>query len=851
MSADIKRKFTVTRTLNAREFINMNTRKIFSGLTALLLAIGLVLAGCEGPTGADGSSGGGANGAPVLGGAISAGQLEAAFVAADTVYVGGGSAWVAASGGAAVKGEVPAGKTLRVVGNVSVGIGTAANSALGDTFTVKGTLEIQPGAAFAADHLASDAATTSTSVDTGTLAIAPGGKVVVNGDILPDATFITALQAAGSLSAAGLSFGSAGSVNLGATATPTSLINALFGAGVPVVKTGVDLIKNTLAATGLTGLTAGKKLVLTATNTLNGALDISTVGGTVVVASGGTLAAIANNITTSSGGNLVIDGTLSAAAATLTGKIDARNGALVLTGNTVLNADFVDNKIGALSAATGTVGPTGTGLAKVTAIGTVTLVTSSPALTLPATVTSISKIVAQAASASLVATEATHIGEVVLSASSPGLTIASVSKIDKLSVTATATLVAGALTEIDEVAATDTITLPATAVTIGSITGTAVVTLANTAPATIGSIAQTGAGGLNAATTATTVNGAATIGTGGLVVGASGGATFKGLTSIGGTATAIGAGGVTFNDNTTVNQLAAVTQGTITVKDGKTFNGIKLTGANLVLPIGTNVTAGPVVVLPNAGLTVVGQTTLDVNGALSGSADNTSQVLTVNGAVTVGASGSIVSNATIRAKFIDLGANTKLTAGALVLASGTSGGTVDGVAGKSVTISGAGFGSLTVTTNAGKLVITGANTTVNAGVGAVVFKTGDYVEAVDNKAVLTITCTAADAATLSIDDGNEIAAALTIGAAGGNLAELNIGAKGTIKAASASSTIVGGNSWNAGNKIKIAAGAKVSFASDFAGEGGNLTTAGAPAKGSVATDIAYKGNASNAWAADT
>jgi hypothetical protein len=61
----------------------MKRSGILTGLAAGLLSIGLVLAGCEGPTGADGSPGGGGagpNGSIVLSGPeVTAAELVAAF----------------------------------------------------------------------------------------------------------------------------------------------------------------------------------------------------------------------------------------------------------------------------------------------------------------------------------------------------------------------------------------------------------------------------------------------------------------------------------------------------------------------------------------------------------------------------------------------------------------------------------------------------------------------------------------------------------------------------------------------------------------------------------------------------
>jgi hypothetical protein len=95
----------------------MNTKKFFTGLTALALSIGLVLAGCEGPTGADGARGGGGagkNGPSLFTGAASVAALEAALgytdvVILDSVTLGAGYL------------EVASGKTLSVTGVLTLG----------------------------------------------------------------------------------------------------------------------------------------------------------------------------------------------------------------------------------------------------------------------------------------------------------------------------------------------------------------------------------------------------------------------------------------------------------------------------------------------------------------------------------------------------------------------------------------------------------------------------------------------------------------------------------------------------------------------------------------------------------
>jgi hypothetical protein len=117
----------------------------------MALSIGLVLAGCEGPAGADGSPGGGGGGGPgssSVHGTVSAQVLQALLDTSSVVYVDGTTA-INKSGAV----TIPAGKTLKVVGGaLTLGDGGSEEVILN---AVQGTLDLSDAAAIVTDDNAS------------------------------------------------------------------------------------------------------------------------------------------------------------------------------------------------------------------------------------------------------------------------------------------------------------------------------------------------------------------------------------------------------------------------------------------------------------------------------------------------------------------------------------------------------------------------------------------------------------------------------------------------------------------------------------------------------------------------
>ncbi|GHV78111.1 hypothetical protein AGMMS49942_29320 [Spirochaetia bacterium] len=202
--------------------------------------------------------------------------------------------------------------------------------------------------------------------------------------------------------------------------------------------------------------------------------------------------------------------------------------------------------------------------------------------------------------------------------------------------------------------------------------------------------------------------------------------------------------------------------------------------------------------------------------------------------------GTLESGTSSGSNFLAIVGTGKITAGAIVI---SGAGTIIGASSTVVTVANAnGFGSLTVT-DAKPLVIAGAE--INAGNGAVVFKAGTYTAGGTNGKI-TITGTAADSATLTVDNGTQAtaAAAVTVGT-GSVAAEINIGAKGTIVAKGAGSTINPVSDGSAKGKLKVAIGAKIAVNGDATGATGTITNTGVPTKGSVATAVAWKATTSS------
>jgi hypothetical protein len=125
----------------------MKKQGLFLGFAAALLGAAFILAGCESPAGADGSSG--APGPGILAAAtVNAAQLEALFKVNSVVQLIGDG-----TGALTVDGVVPAGKTLVVAAKAARVALDGSNNPLELEVEDGGTLEIAAGAALGAGNL--------------------------------------------------------------------------------------------------------------------------------------------------------------------------------------------------------------------------------------------------------------------------------------------------------------------------------------------------------------------------------------------------------------------------------------------------------------------------------------------------------------------------------------------------------------------------------------------------------------------------------------------------------------------------------------------------------------------------
>jgi hypothetical protein len=120
-------------------------KNFLTGLTVILLSMGLILVGCEGPTGADGAGGGGSAGPIYLSGPQSRAGVEAALASGAPVTFAG------ATVSDATATPLVIGRAVTLVGSpaltASGGTIIANGNYLGGTGTVAATTLIGPAAA--------------------------------------------------------------------------------------------------------------------------------------------------------------------------------------------------------------------------------------------------------------------------------------------------------------------------------------------------------------------------------------------------------------------------------------------------------------------------------------------------------------------------------------------------------------------------------------------------------------------------------------------------------------------------------------------------------------------------------
>jgi hypothetical protein len=328
--------------------------------------------------------------------------------------------------------------------------------------------------------------------------------------------------------------------------------------------------------------------------------------------------------------------------------------------------------------------------------------------------------------------------------------------------------------------------------------------------------------------------------------------TAAGATLAAATAVSVGNGGVLdIGTNTGLTLAAATATGVTTTGTGKIVSAATVTGLQALLAkAGTalNIEHGAAAVLDTAATTVKAGTVLTLKASGVVTADNANtgnKKLTVTGKIVLDGGTLKTGEETIgdaSHPAITITDNGRIEAGDVVISGAGALYDATSSAAKSFSITKAdGF----VGGAQGTIALKGA-TTINAGNGKVVLSvdgatdTGTFKSAQNAAGVLSVT-----GDTIALDNGTEIANALTIGAKG----KLAVGAGGIIKVASATSTLVAEGS-NTTAKLSIAQGAKISFVSDTSGTGGFTLSTGTFAKGSIGTAITATANNSGVWAAN-
>jgi hypothetical protein len=361
----------------------MNKKSFFSGLTAMVLAIGVVLAGCEGPTGADGASGGG--------GGTEGWAPAPSLAAAEGLFKGGITrVYLSATDGSTGSViEVPSGATLWVPVTAALGttnggvrvksggtllVSAAATLATGGVEVQNGgTLTVRNGGSLIASDTAMLTVGKSAVVTVqagGTLSYTASASALVNGGT-SGTTAVLGIKAAhiGGHSTLGDGTGAAeanagyGDIAFAAGAWYKTNTAADLGSGATAGK-AFDVSAHVVSAAAFTGgalttVPAGKTLQISGTDTLAESTDV-TVAGTLIVGAGSTFTVAGGGtvgLIVATTGEVVVDGgslvsTANAAASTTiqgSGKITA--GDIVISGagtvkNTAQNLTIAKNSVG-------------------------------------------------------------------------------------------------------------------------------------------------------------------------------------------------------------------------------------------------------------------------------------------------------------------------------------------------------------------------------------------------------------------------------------------------------------------------------------------------------------------------
>jgi hypothetical protein len=374
---------------------------IFSGL-ALILAMLLVFAGCEGPTGPQGLGGlpggqGGAglpgdNGLPgddgFTGGLVvdpAGTEVSDTFLEAAFESIGDGTTVILGPSVTEVYGTVPAGKTLRVVGDLALGVVVTDGEEL--ILESGSSLVIHTGAVLNATVVSGIAGSLA-----GTGSISGAGSLLLPVKTTSNntAVFLTytdvsfAGRKVGSVLTSSSTAAAIGASNLAdafqtVSALTVENLTGLTSTGIPAGKTlTLTGAGNTMA--GFTSASGTGTLIVDGTLDTSAGIDFS-LGGTLTV--NGTLVTSGSGVTITGGGNITIgsDGILTLA--------DAGDDATGITNNgsisTVATAGLTQKHLLTLL---------GTGTVELNGVGTTAVDTAQLTLTQNVTIGTTGKLIA-------------------------------------------------------------------------------------------------------------------------------------------------------------------------------------------------------------------------------------------------------------------------------------------------------------------------------------------------------------------------------------------------------------------------------------------------------------------------
>jgi filamentous hemagglutinin len=339
-------------------------KKFLTGLTVILLSMGLILVGCEGPTGADGAGGGGSAGPIYLSGPQEQTGIEAALASGAPLTFAGVT--VTASTPLVID------RSVTLVGSPAIAVtGTvvANGDYLGGTGTITATTVVGPAATLAkvssgnkVAPIAGGTAAVIGAVEILTSGTAAGeltastvpADLFVFGDVTVTNAVTTNLTVQGKVTQA------TGAVVTGAVTTSGDFTSAVTGSaavsGVLTVggnatfsgveaSTSANLLTvgGNLVATGATtSFTAGGALAITGTSSFGKDVDLTAVNATFT----GGVTFAAGTITINSGDTLVLTG----------GNLVAPAGTAVVTASDALVLGSGTLTVGATSIASGTDG---------------------------------------------------------------------------------------------------------------------------------------------------------------------------------------------------------------------------------------------------------------------------------------------------------------------------------------------------------------------------------------------------------------------------------------------------------------------------------------------------------------